>query len=104
MLIIPQNITREGLKAYHDKRILKRKFQRGQSLLLFNSRLKLFPGKLKSKWSDPFVIKEIKPYGTIEFQDPSSKRSWIVSGQRLKSYIGGDLCTLTKKVESVDPL
>nr|KYP77072.1 Retrovirus-related Pol polyprotein from transposon 17.6 [Cajanus cajan] len=47
-------------KIYHDKKILNRNFQPGQQVLLFNSRLKLFPGKLKSKWSGPFSIKSVK--------------------------------------------
>ena len=36
-------------KAWHDKHIVKKEFEPGQQVLLFNSRLKLFPGKLKSK-------------------------------------------------------
>jgi len=39
-------------------------------VLLINSRLKLFPGKLKSKWSGPYVVKEVKPYGAIELEEP----------------------------------
>ena len=40
-------------KKWHDQRILRREFKAGDQVLLFNSRLKLFPGKLKSKWSGP---------------------------------------------------
>jgi len=36
------------------------------------SRLRLFPGKLKSKWLGPYVVKEVNPYGTIELEDPKS--------------------------------
>nr|KYP31777.1 Transposon Ty3-I Gag-Pol polyprotein [Cajanus cajan] len=64
---------KERIKAYHDKKILKRNFKPGKSVLLFNSRMRLFPGKLKSKWSGPFCIKEVKSYGAIEIEDPSSK-------------------------------
>ena len=39
----------EKVKNYHDKKLLKKDFKPGQQVLLFNSRLKLFPGKLKSK-------------------------------------------------------
>jgi hypothetical protein len=49
-------LYKEKVKAYHDKRILNKDFKPGQMVLLFNSRLKLFPGKLKSKWSGPFKI------------------------------------------------
>jgi len=40
---------KEKVKLYHDRKLLKREFHPGQQLLLFNSRFKLFPGKLKSK-------------------------------------------------------
>nr|KYP74938.1 Pol polyprotein [Cajanus cajan] len=46
-------LYKEKVKSYHDKKILKREFRSGQSVLLFNSRLKLFPRKLRSKWSGP---------------------------------------------------
>ena len=46
-------------KFFHDKRIFRKTFEIGQKVLLYNSRLYLFPGKLKSKWNDPFVIKNV---------------------------------------------
>jgi len=57
---------------YHDRKLLKKEFQPDQQVLLFNSKLKLFLGKLKSKWSGAFTIKEVKPYGSIKLMDPSS--------------------------------
>ena len=54
-------LYKEKFKKYHDKKLLKRDFQPGQKVLLFNSRLKLFPGKLKSKWSGPFLFKKARP-------------------------------------------
>jgi len=44
-------LYKERIKAYHDKKLLKREFRTGQMVLLLNSRLRLFPGKLKSRWS-----------------------------------------------------
>ena len=49
-------IYKERAKAWHDKHIMRKEFQQGQQVLIFNSRLKLFPRKLKSRWSGPFVI------------------------------------------------
>ena len=60
-------------------------------MLLYNSRLKLFPGKLKSKWSGPFVVKGVSPYGAVELTTPKGDRSFKVNGQRVKPYMGGDL-------------
>nr|KYP49928.1 Retrovirus-related Pol polyprotein from transposon 17.6 [Cajanus cajan] len=81
-------LYKEKVKSYHDRKILKREFRAGQSVLLFNSRLKLFPGKLRSIWSGPFTVKEVKPYGAIEIENPEAQRSWVVNGQRLKPYFG----------------
>ncbi|CAJ2640369.1 unnamed protein product [Trifolium pratense] len=53
-------------KRYHDAQLVPKKFHEGQLVLLFNSRFKLFPEKLKSKWSGPFVVKEVFPHGAVE--------------------------------------
>ena len=43
-------IYKEKTKAWHDKHIARKEFEPGQRVILFNSRVKLFPGKLKSRW------------------------------------------------------
>ena len=53
-------------KAWYDKHIVRKEFESGQRVLLFNSRLKLFPCKLKSKWSSPFKVVQVFPYGGVE--------------------------------------
>ncbi|XP_013615632.1 PREDICTED: uncharacterized protein LOC106321969, partial [Brassica oleracea var. oleracea] len=60
---------KEKTKADHDKRIIARRFEPNDKVLLFNSRLRLFPGKLKSRWSGPFTIKEVHPYGAVMLLD-----------------------------------
>ena len=42
-------LYKEKMKKYHDLKIKKREFIVGDLVLLYNSRLRLFPGKLKSK-------------------------------------------------------
>ncbi|GJX16459.1 reverse transcriptase domain-containing protein [Tanacetum coccineum] len=49
-------IYKEKTKRIHDSKIKNRVFNVGDRVLLFNSRLKLFSGKLKSRWSGPFTI------------------------------------------------
>ena len=49
-------IYKDKTKKWHDQRILRREFKAGDQILLFNSRLRLFPGKLKSKWSGPYTV------------------------------------------------
>jgi len=44
------------MKKAHDQNILRRSFEPGQKVLLYNSRLHLFPGKLRSRWTDPFIV------------------------------------------------
>ena len=56
-------IYKEKMKSWHDKHIARKKFESGQRVLLFNSRLKLFTGKLKSRWSGPFTVNWVFPYG-----------------------------------------
>ncbi|XP_021731251.1 uncharacterized protein LOC110698151 [Chenopodium quinoa] len=75
-------IYKEKTKAWHDKHINKREFKEGDKVLLFNSRLKLFPGKLKSRWSGPFTVKKVFLYGAIEISNENGE-PFKVNGQRL---------------------
>ncbi|GKA27679.1 reverse transcriptase domain-containing protein [Tanacetum coccineum] len=59
-------IYKEKTKRIHDSKIKNRVFNVGDQILLFNSRLKMFSGKLKSRWSGPFTIAHVFPYGTVE--------------------------------------
>ncbi|XP_014493116.1 uncharacterized protein LOC106755469 [Vigna radiata var. radiata] len=97
---------KEKIKFYHDMKLIKRSFNPGQQVLLFNSRLKLFPGNLKSKWSGPFVINHVYPNGAVELVNPVAsdpQKSWVVNGQRLKHYLGGELEQLSTVMKLVDP-
>ncbi|XP_075481125.1 uncharacterized protein LOC142521834 [Primulina tabacum] len=60
---------KEKTKRAHDKRIIERVFKEGENVLLYNSRLRLFPGKLKSRWSGPFVISKFYPSEAVELKD-----------------------------------
>ena len=77
------------MKALHDKHIVRKEFEPSQQVLLFNSRLKLFPGKLKSKWSGPFTIVQVFSYGGVEIMHPEKGQFKVIS-QRLKPYFGGE--------------
>ena len=56
-------IYKDKTKKWHDQRILRKEFKAGDQVLLFNSRLRLFPGKLKSKWSGPFTVVSSTQFG-----------------------------------------
>ncbi|XP_078171369.1 uncharacterized protein LOC144565476 [Carex rostrata] len=79
-------IYKEKTKLLHDKHITPRKFQEGDLVLLFNSRLRLFPGKLKSRWSGPFEVKKVYQFGAVEIGNDACG-TFKVNGQRLKHYV-----------------
>ena len=80
-------LYKERTKLWHDKRILPREFHQGDKVLLFNSRLKLFPGKLKSRWSGPFTVTEVSKFGSYELESDNGDR-FKVNGHRIKHYYG----------------
>ena len=83
-------LYKEKTKRWHDQHIINRSFSPGQLVLLYNSRLHLFPGKLRSKWSGPFRVTAVFPHGAVEIQSDKSGNKFKVNGQRLKNYIGGE--------------
>ncbi|GKB54986.1 reverse transcriptase domain-containing protein [Tanacetum coccineum] len=82
-------IYKEKTKKLHDSKIKNRIFNIGDQVLLFNSRLKIFSGKLKSRWSGPFTITEVYPYGTAKLSHADGS-NFKVNCHRLKHYYGGD--------------
>ncbi|XP_062118665.1 uncharacterized protein LOC133832320 [Humulus lupulus] len=81
-------IYKEYTKAWHDKNLVRKEFQPGKQVLLFNSRLKLFPGKMKSRWSRTYTVVRVFPYGAVELLNKNNE-TFKVNGQRVKSYLGG---------------
>nr|GEZ11431.1 reverse transcriptase domain-containing protein [Tanacetum cinerariifolium] len=82
-------IYKEWTNKLHDAKIKNRIFNVGDQVFLFNFRLKIFSGKLKSRWSGPFTIFEIYPYRTAKLTH-SDGSSFKVNCHRLKHYHGGD--------------
>ncbi|GJZ08860.1 hypothetical protein Tco_0543143 [Tanacetum coccineum] len=83
-------IYKEKTKRIHDSKIKNRVFNVSDQVLLFNSRLKMFSGKLKSHWSGPFTISHVFPYGIVELSQ-NSRPNFKVNGQRIKHYFGRDV-------------
>ncbi|XP_016199622.1 uncharacterized protein LOC107640626 [Arachis ipaensis] len=84
-------IYKEKTKKWHGQKLARREFVKGQKVLLYNSRLKFFPGKLKSRWSGPFTIIKDSPYGHVKLMDDKTQRTFTVNGHRLKHYLGDSL-------------
>ena len=73
-------IYKEKKKAWHEKHIVRKEYEPSQRVLLFNLRFKLFPGKLKSRWSGPFTVTQVFPYGGVKIMHPE-KESFKVNAQ-----------------------
>nr|GEU60989.1 reverse transcriptase domain-containing protein [Tanacetum cinerariifolium] len=83
-------IYKERTKKLHDSKFKNRIFNVGDQVLLFNSRLKIFSGKLKTHWSGPFTITQVFSYEIVELSQPNGP-NFIVNGHRVKHYFGGDI-------------
>ena len=80
---------KEKTKRWHNKKLVSKTYDVGDNVLLFNSRLRLFPGKLKSKWSGPFVVHKMYSHGAVELLDDQGV-VFKVNRHRLKRYYDGN--------------
>ena len=83
-------IYKDKTKKWHDQKIMRREFKAGELVLPYNSKLKLFLGKLKSRWSDPYTVVASTPFGAVTLET-NSGNEFKVNGQRLKLYLGGNI-------------
>ena len=74
-------LFKEKVKRWHDKRIQKREFNVGDYVLLYNSRLRFFAGKLLSKWEGPYVIEEVYHSSAIKINNFEGTNPKVVNGQ-----------------------
>ncbi|XP_075086328.1 uncharacterized protein LOC107813120 [Nicotiana tabacum] len=81
-------LYKERMKMVHDKNILERNFKPGDVLLLYNSRLKLFPGKLKSRWSGPFCVVEMHPTRAIDIASSNDSCMFRVNWEKVETLLG----------------
>ena len=80
-------IYKEKTKRWYDKHLLRKEFKEGNKVLIFNSSLKLFPGKLRSRWFEPIIVTLVTPNGAIRVQVENGQE-FKVNGQKLKHYFG----------------
>ena len=95
-------LYKEKTKRWHDKKILPKDFVVGQQVLLFNSKLRLFPGKLKSRWSGPFTVVQVLDRGVIELENDEGQR-FKANGQQLKHYWSGEIDRASVSLPLSDP-
>ncbi|RVW67207.1 Transposon Ty3-I Gag-Pol polyprotein [Vitis vinifera] len=77
-------IAKERLKKWHDQLVNQKNFTKGQRVLLYDSKLHLFLGKWKSRWTGPFIIHDVQSNGVVELLNFNSTRTFKVNGHRLK--------------------
>ncbi|XP_058008230.1 uncharacterized protein LOC131182891 [Hevea brasiliensis] len=83
-------IFKEKTRFWHDKYIKRKELKEGDLVLLYNSKLRLFPGKLKSRWSAPFKVVKVYPHGAVDIWSENFA-IFKVNGQKFKIYITGQL-------------
>jgi len=82
-------IYKEKTKSLHDRMITRKEFNIGDKGLLYHSRLKLFPGKLRSRWIEPFIVSNVFPYGVVEITILETNKALKVNEHCLKPFYEG---------------
>ncbi|XP_031280250.1 uncharacterized protein LOC116138705 [Pistacia vera] len=80
-------IYKERTKFYHDKVIQRKEFHLGMKVLLYDSRLCLFPRNLRSKWIWPFKVRQVFPHGAVEIENLKTGNRFKVNAHRPKAYL-----------------
>ena len=83
-------IFKDKTKKWRNQKILRREYKSGKQVQLYNSKLKLFPGKLKSKLSGPYTVVASTSFRAVTLKTDSGSE-FKVNGQRLKHYLGGNI-------------
>ena len=79
-------IPKDKQKKWHDQLITQKTFNQGDQVLLYDSKLHLFPSKLKSRWTGLFIIHQAYLNGFVDLINPKDKRVFKVNGKRVKPY------------------
>jgi len=96
---------KEKTKRFHDSSIARKEFIVSQQVLLYNSRLGLMGGKLRSKWIGPFIVTNVYAYGVVEIKSQSTDKSFKVNGHRLKPFLSNLTLvdTIVEETSLLDP-
>jgi len=96
---------KEKTKRFHDSSTTRKEFVVGQQVLLYNSRLGLMGGKLRSKWIGPFIVTNVYPCGVVEIKSQSTNKSFKVNGHHLKPFLNNPTLvdTVVEEISLVYP-
>ena len=84
---VNSKIAKDRLKKWHDQMMVRKNFKKWDQVLLYDSKLHLFPGKLKLRWTGPFTVHEVYTNGAVELLNSNDNRVFNVNDQRLKAYV-----------------
>ena len=71
---------KERMKLFHDKKIVRKTFEPSQTIFLYDSKLHTFSRKLRTRWDDPYNVKEVFDYEAVVIEDPRDIRILKVNG------------------------
>jgi hypothetical protein len=84
--------------------ITRKEFHVGDKVLVYNLYLKLFLGKLRSRWIGPFVVSNVFSYGAFEITSLETNKVLKVNGHRLKTFYNDWTTELTTSIELAEPI
>ncbi|XP_057962286.1 uncharacterized protein LOC131153853 [Malania oleifera] len=80
-------LVKKRMKLVHDNKIKDKHLFSSQQVLLYDSRLHMFPRNLKSRWGDPHIVKHVHPHGAVDIVDLKNSNNFTVNGQRFKPFM-----------------
>ena len=54
---------KERMKLFHDKKIVRKTFEPNQTVILYDSKLHIFSGKLRTRWDAPTLLEKCLSMG-----------------------------------------
>ena len=95
-------LHKDRIKLWHDKHLSKKEFRVGELVLLHKSRLRFFPGKLKSRWSALFIVIKVYPHGAVDIANEKGV-IFKVNGHHLKPYLIGQTIDPSRSISLSTP-
>ena len=102
--IVKEVFYKERTKKFHYRMILRKEFSVSQKVLIFHSKLKRFPGKLRSCWVGPFIVTNFFPHSAVEIRSLTSHKDFKVNGHRLKPFYEGSSVNIVEDVALESPI
>ena len=96
-------IAKDRLKKWYDQLISRKNFKQGDQVLLYDSKLHLFLGKLKLRCTGPLIIHQVYRNGAGDLLNSKDSRIFKVNGKRLKPY-AAHFTTDKEELPLPDPL